>query len=58
VMVFSRMAETRVLKQLTDGDRTTSDGKLFHSVAVSDVVMTAVSHATRRPIGKKGKDFP
>ena len=58
MMVFSRMAETRVLKQLTDGDRTTSDGKLFHSVAVSDVVMTAVSHATRRPVGKKGKVFP
>ena len=54
MMVFSLMAETRVLKQLTDGDRTTSDGKLFHSVAVSDVVMTA----TRRPIGKKGKVFP
>jgi len=31
-MVFSLMAETRVLKQLTD--RTTSDGKLFHNVTV------------------------
>ena len=34
-MVFSLMAETRVLKQLTDGDRTTSDGKLFHNVTVA-----------------------
>ena len=33
-MVFSLMAETRVLKQLTDDDRTTSDGKLFHNVTV------------------------
>jgi len=28
------MAETRVLKPLTDGDRTTSDGNLFHNVTV------------------------
>jgi len=41
VMVISRMAETRVLKQLTDGDRTIgfapirSDGKLFHNVTVA-----------------------
>ena len=34
-MVFRRIAETRVLKQLTDGDRTTSDGKLFHNVTVA-----------------------
>ena len=29
------MAETRVLKQLTNSDRTTSDGKLFHNVTVA-----------------------
>jgi len=34
-MVFSLMAETQVLKQLTDDDRTTSDGKLFHNVTVA-----------------------
>ena len=34
-MVFSRMAETWVLKQLTDADKTTSDGKLFHNVTVA-----------------------
>ena len=28
------MAETQVLKQLIDVDRTTSDGKLFHNVKV------------------------
>ena len=32
--MFSRMAETQVLKQLIDVDRTTSDGKLFHNVTV------------------------
>ena len=33
--VFNQMAEMRVLKQLTDGDKTTSDGKLFHNVTVA-----------------------
>jgi len=31
------MAKTRVLNQLTDGDRTTSDGKLFHNVTVARI---------------------
>jgi len=48
MMVFSRMAETRVLKQLTDGDRTTSDGKLFHNVTVAGKKLNryAATHTT------------
>jgi len=51
VMVFSRMAETRVLKQLTDGDRTTSDGKLFHNVTVAGKKLNR--SASTRTVGTK-----
>ena len=49
-MVFSRMAETRVLKQLTDDDRTTSDGKLFHNVTEAEPVCI-YSHSWDEELG-------
>jgi len=51
VMVFSLMAETRVLKQLRDGDRTTSDGKLFHNVTVAGNKLNR--YASTRTVGTK-----
>ena len=50
-MVFSLMAETRVLKQLTDGDRTTSDGKLFHNVTVAGKKLNR--YASTHTVGTK-----
>jgi len=50
-MVFSLMAETRVLKQLTDGDRTTSDGKLFRNVTVA--VKKLNRYASTHTVGTK-----
>ena len=56
MMVFSRMAETRVLKQLTDGDRTIgfapirSDGKLFHNVTVAGKKVNR--HESTRTVGQ------
>jgi len=41
------MAETRVLKQLTDGDKTTSDGKLFHTVLRTLAAILELNSTTR-----------
>ena len=55
MMVFSLMAETRVLKQLTDGDRTTSDCKLFHNVTVGGKELNR--YASTRTVGTKNVIF-
>jgi len=48
-MVFSQMAETRILKQLTDGDRSISYGKLFNNVTVAGKKLKR--YASTRTVG-------
>jgi len=45
------MAETRILKQLTNGDRTTSDDKLFHNVTVAGKTLNR--YASTHTVGTK-----
>jgi len=56
-MVFSLMAETRVLKQLTDGDRTVDQIVSYSTIDVTVAGKELNRYASTRTVGTKNVIF-